>query len=116
MQLEECLPRARAIWKASMGKVGLEWALGRYIEVRPNDKILELVTLFQIIMVTPASHTLNAGTGMTVPLVQSSVTLMFERDGKGQVLRLEKKMRNSLYHSRPSKKNQDSTYKSKSMV
>lgn len=74
-----------------MGKVGLEWALGRYIEVRPNDRILELVTLFQIIMVTPASHTLNAGTGMTVPLVQSSVTLMFEHDGKGQVLRLEKK-------------------------
>lgn len=87
-----------------MRKVGLEWGPGRYIGVRPNDRILELVILFQIIMVMPASHTLNAGTGMTVPLVQSSVTLIFESDGKGQVLRLEKKIRNSLYHSRPSKK------------
>lgn len=44
-----------------------------------GKRILENVTLFEIILVMRVSNSPKAGTGVAVPLPQSSVTLMFLR-------------------------------------
>lgn len=44
-----------------------------------GKRILENVTLFEIILVMCVSNSPKAGTGVALPLSQSSVTLMFLR-------------------------------------
>lgn len=74
----------------------MTWVLkdGEDLDQMRGKRILEHVTLFEIITVMPASNSLKAATSVIAhPCPSCPVTLVLESQDKNQVLRLQEKVR-----------------------